>query len=197
MQVESHHLTADGVDEPRNLPCGPQTPSKQGEEWRAVMSISKMFGEELTPSHDNGLTGRGVSFAALAPMILSLVLFWPFGTAGSQKAGMTAGTVDPSAEGTVYFHDTHNGNTAVDARVKYLAQPSSLKPSESVYVVWIQPNGQAPINEGALVVNKNLDGQLKTETPYKRFRLFVTAEQFDRVKAPSGPQVLSANVTQG
>lgn len=153
------------------------------------MSFRKMGGRET------GSPERSGFFAAAAPLVLSMVLFWPFG--GGHNTPLTSTTIDPSAEGTVALHNTNNRNTAVDLTVKYLAQPNSLTPSENVYVVWIQPNGHQPINEGQLTVNGYENGQLKTETPYKQFRIFVTAEKYAQEKAPSGPQVLSASVTQG
>lgn len=146
-----------------------------------------------------GLTARSITkrtgcFVAIAPLVLGMAMFWPFG--GGNKIVMSGGQIDPAAQGTISIHAGHNGNTDVDTKVKFLAKPSSLTPPENVYVVWFQPDGQAAVNEGALKVDKNLNGELKTETPYKRFKVFVTAEKTAQVKAPTGPDVLTANVAQ-
>ena len=148
-----------------------------------------------TASVTNSCDTRSGFFAVAAPLLLSMIFFWPFG--GGTKVPMNSGKVDPAAQGTVIFHTTGNNNVNVDTKVKFLANPSSLTPPESIYVVWFQPTGEAPVNEGASKVDKNLNGELKTVTPYKRFTVFVTAEKSAQVKMPSGPQVLTANVAQG
>jgi hypothetical protein len=133
-------------------------------------------------------------FAALAPMLLALILFWPFG--GGQKVPMVAGTQTPAAHGTVTVHNGSNNNAKVDLKVEGLAKPSSLTPPANAYVVWIQPPGQPAQNQGEVKVDKNLNGQLHTDTPYKRFKLFITAEQNAQVQSPTGPQVLTADVAE-
>lgn len=136
---------------------------------------------------------RSVLFAMAAPLVLGMMFLWPF---GGNKIIMTRGQIVPSAQGTITIHAGHNGNTDVDTKVKFLAKPSSLTPPENVYVVWFQAEGQPAVNEGALKVDKGLNGELKTETPYKRFTVFITAETSPVEKAPLGPQVLTASVAQ-
>ena len=148
-----------------------------------------------TASFTDTLGNRSAFFAVAAPLLLSMMFFWPFG--GGKKVPMNSGKVDPAAQGTVTFHTTGNNNVNVDTKVKYLAKPSSLTPPENIYVVWFEPNGQQPVNEGALKVDSSLNGELKTVTPYKNFKVFVTAEKSAQVQSPQGPQVLTANVAQG
>lgn len=107
---------------------------------------------------------------------------------------MMAGTVTPGATGTIVVKKGDNGNTTLDIRAGSLAAPSSLTPAENVYVVWIQPPGQQAQNHGQLQVNQNEQGELHTETPYRRFKVFITAEQNAQVQMPMGPTVLSADV---
>lgn len=133
------------------------------------------------------------------PSLLPLVLFafiWPFG-GGGRKVHMMAGSATPAAQGTVTIQTGNNGNTTLDLKVQALAAPSSLSPAANVYVVWIQPPDQNPQNHGQLSVNQSEDGELHTKTPYKRFKVFVTAEQNARIQEPTGPRVLQADVSQG
>ena len=137
---------------------------------------------------------RGGLFATLTPLILSAAFVWPFG--GGQKVQMAASHEVPAAQGTVTVQTGHNHNTKVDTKVQYLAKPSTLTPPEDVYVVWFQPEGQAPKNEGELLVQNDLSGELKTETAYKHFKVFITAEKNPRVEEPEGAQVLTATIAE-
>ena len=141
---------------------------------------------------DPAAAGR---FYAAAPLILALALFWPFG-GGGQKVHMTAGKETPGAQGTVQVQrgDKNSNNSKLDIKVDSLAKPSALTPPRNNYVVWIEPEGQSPKNQGELRVNENQKGELKAVTPYKRFKVFITAEESPTPQQPTGPQVLTAQV---
>jgi hypothetical protein len=57
-------------------------------------------------------------------------------------------------------------------------------------VVWIQPEGQSPSNAGVLRVNSELKGDFRTNTPSKRFDLFVTAEDSPTATSPGGTEIM-------
>ena len=105
-------------------------------------------------------------------------------------------SVVPGAAGEVKTTKDKNGNTKFSVQVKHLANPSSLTPPKSIYVVWIQQPGAAPESQGVLKVNKNLEGKFETSTADKRFDLWITAENDATIKSPSGPEVLRANGLQ-
>lgn len=108
---------------------------------------------------------------------------------------MITGPQVPAASGTVKVtRDKDNGNTAFDIKVRHLALPSSLADPASVYLVWVQPRGAAPVKQGALGVDKNLNGEFKSVTVSKEFDLFVTAEQSENISEPSGPKVLRVHI---
>lgn len=132
---------------------------------------------------------------AIFPAVLCFALIWPFG-GGWKSLHMLAGANTPGAQGTVKYKIGDNGNTALDVLTRSLAPPSSLNPPENTYVVWVQPPGTAPKNYGALRVNSQEQGELKTETPYKRFKIFITAEENPQVQAPMAAPVLSADITE-
>ncbi|HEX8711858.1 MAG TPA: hypothetical protein VF730_08295 [Terracidiphilus sp.] len=107
---------------------------------------------------------------------------------------MTPSQKDPAAHGTVAVKTTKNGNTKVDISTDALAQPSALTPQENTYVVWFQPEGKSPRDVGSLRVDNHLRGKLETTVPYRRFKVFITAEQQRNIDSPHGPQVLTADV---
>jgi hypothetical protein len=127
--------------------------------------------------------------------VLILFLFvWPF--SGSKSYQMIAARSVPAASGQVSVHrGGANHNTELDIKVSNLARPASLPSPGNVYIVWLRPNDQAPANQGALRVNKNLDGELKAATTSKDCDVFITAEQSATATAPTGTEVLHAHIT--
>lgn len=132
---------------------------------------------------------------AVLPAALCFALVWPFG-GGWKTVNMMAGSTTPGARGTVRFRNGDNGNTELNIKAHALAPPSSLTSSENHYVVWIQAPDKPAHDLGALDVNAHEDGELNTETPDKRFKIFITAEQNANESEPEGPTVMSAVVTQ-
>ena len=124
----------------------------------------------------------------LAALILSGV------TNAAKKFPLTAASSVPGARGTVEIGTDKNGNTRVKVKVQHLASPESLTPPQNAYVVWFQQKGSSPESQGRLTVNKKLEGQFETTTPYKNFDLFITAEQDATTKSPGGTEVLRATV---
>jgi len=139
--------------------------------------------------------GSGSYFYSFAPALLLLAFVWPF--SGGKDVQMIAGPSNPAARCTVHLHVGDNGNTELDMKAESLAAPSALTPSRNAYVVWIEPAGEAPQNHGQISPGKDQKAELKTATPYKRFKIFVTAEDQAQIQAPVGPQILYADVTEG
>lgn len=132
-------------------------------------------------------------YFSVVPALVLLALFWPFGS-GGKKIHMTSAQEVPAAQGTIQAKTTDNGNMKLDIKVQNLAQPSALTPAQGTYVVWIQPPGHKPVNQGSLKVNGDLKGQIMTTTPFKSFKVFITAEKYAQVEQPDGPTVLTAQV---
>lgn len=117
------------------------------------------------------------------------------GCAGPEK--LSASSSLPAAEGTLRCSKAANDNTAIDLKVKHLANPDRLTPPAAVYVVWTKVDKDAaPQNIGALEVDSDLVGRLKTVTPQRRFELFVTGEATGQAPSPSGEPVLWANCSR-
>ena len=135
---------------------------------------------------------RSTTYMSILPLVLGFALVWPFG--GGKTVHMMAGSETPGARGDVQLK-TENGNTSVNVQAHALAKPTSLSPAQNVYVLWIQAPDQQPQNQGQLQVGKHEDGELQVKTPFTRFSVFITAEQNPTVQTPSGPKVLSADVS--
>ncbi len=124
-----------------------------------------------------------------------LLAIWPM--SAGKKYVMTADSSVPAAHGVVVVQtDKDNGNMNLDMKVVNLAEPTNLTPPENVYIVWIRPGGEDAHKQGALGVDKNLKGELRTITTAKNFDIFVTAEQSTSVTVPSGVEILRAHVSQ-
>ncbi len=100
-----------------------------------------------------------------------------------------------AAQGLIKASPTANDNTSLDITVQHLAQPNRVESGATTYVVWVRPQGsEMAQNLGALKVDGNLSGRLKTITPYENFEVFITAEPTAAVSRPRGDQLLSAVV---
>jgi len=107
---------------------------------------------------------------------------------------MRSGYGVPASEGTVNATEGENGNTNLEIKVKHLAQPSLVASDATVYVVWVQPRDAARQNVGALTLNDNLEGSLKTVTPHRQFTLTVTPEASGQLDQPRHQPVFTAEV---
>ncbi len=136
--------------------------------------------------------GRGL-LALSVPLVLSAAMFWPL-MGGAEKIQMTPSQQTPAATGTIKVKNGKNQNTDITIKVEHLAEPAALQHPKDVYVVWFQPNGQQPKNEGQIMIQSNRTGEMRTQTSYKHFEAFITAETNPRVERPEGPRVLSATV---
>jgi phage major head subunit gpT-like protein len=126
--------------------------------------------------------------------VMALLAAWPFASAKDYQ--MTAAASVPAATGIVKVERAkENGNMKLDIKVDHLANPASLTPSASKYLVWSRPNGGDAFKQGAIGVDKNLRGELRLETVSRDFDVFITAEQSDSVTVPSSVEVLSAHVS--
>ncbi|MBW4057205.1 MAG: hypothetical protein HIU83_17835 [Proteobacteria bacterium] len=103
-------------------------------------------------------------------------------------------SVVPAASGITKLTTDANNNTIVELKVQHLAPPQNLDPPKSVYVVWVETSDNQKFNLGQLKLDKNLNGELTGTTPFKEFRLIVTAEDFAAITQPSTSVILTTEV---
>jgi hypothetical protein len=132
-----------------------------------------------------------LSFSAVLAVTLAMSGCSALGIAGKGGSRLLTSSALPSVEGRAKFSVTVNDNTAIELTVKHLPRPERLSPPASNYVVWTRATKEAPAQSvGALVVDKNLNGKLVTETALHSFDLFITAEDSGQVQQPSGQPLL-------
>lgn len=133
---------------------------------------------------------RAISSIVIFAVVSTTLLF------AAKRFPLTASSIVPAAKGSVEVGKDRNGNTEVKIKVEHLATPSSLSPSQTSYIVWLQERDAAPSNQGALKVNGKLEGTFQTVTPSRHFELFVTGENDGTVTSPSGPEVLRTSISR-
>ena len=101
----------------------------------------------------------------------------------------------PAAQGTVNVGAEKNGNRSIEVRVEHLSPPERAAPGARSHVVWLVPRaGGVPQNMGALMLQDDLGGVLKTTTPYREFEILVTAEENPGATKPLTRNVMRATV---
>jgi hypothetical protein len=112
------------------------------------------------------------------------------------KAPVALMSTDSSAaaQGQVMVNDAGNGNAELVVEIKHVPKADKAAPGATTYVVWAKPSGGEPMNLGAISVNDELNGSLRTVTPMKHFDIFITAEPSAQAMRPSATPVLSARV---
>jgi len=129
--------------------------------------------------------------------LIALALAAPIvGCGSAPPAVRMVGSMDvPAARGTVTASRIGNQNTSLGVDVRHLAAPDRVEPGATTFVVWARGFGQEDFqNLGALRVDANLRGTLKTLTPYSTFEVVVTAEPSPTATTPSGKRLLTASV---
>ncbi len=126
-------------------------------------------------------------------LLLALLFMACTSTAQIQLQGTS---LAPAAEGVVRTTTGPNRNTQLEISVQHLAPPGMVVSGATTYVVWVRSvePGAMPQNVGALRVDRNLEGTLKTLSPLRYFDLSITAEPGPAVARPSGAAILSTQI---
>ena len=118
------------------------------------------------------------------------------GKGGAEKVALQVTASQPAAQGTVNVGPEKDGNRSIEVKVEHLSPPERAAPGARSYVVWVVPRaGGVPQNMGALMLQDDLGGVLKTTTPYREFEILVTAEENPGATKPSTSNVMRASVS--
>lgn len=101
-----------------------------------------------------------------------------------------------AAQGKVQINDAGNGNAELLVEIHHVPKADKAAPGATTYVVWAKPSGGEPMNLGAIAINDELNGSLRTVTPMKHFDIFVTAEPSPQQTKPTHSPVLTARVSR-
>lgn len=155
------------------------------------MFTTKLLRVTQSPSGRVRFSALASCCFAVAPLLLCMGFIWP---SEGTKIQMTASPKVPAAQGEIEVKQESNGNLSLTVKAEHLAQPSALTPPENVYVVWLQQPNQKPQNLGELQVDGKLNGELRTQTAFKHFKIFITAEQRAQIDVPQAQTVLAGEV---
>jgi len=117
-------------------------------------------------------------------------------SADAQKVHFKTSTVVPAAQGTVKVSKNKDKGYNIDIDILHLAGPQRLQPAAKTYIVWMDTERNSIKNLGEIhsedgFLSKTLKASLKTTSPFKPTRIFITAEDVAAISNPHGQQVLT------
>lgn len=117
---------------------------------------------------------------------------------GSSDIRLSSSPRIPAATAVAKADTTKSDNTSVNLKLEHMAEPQKVDPNATAYVLWAKPiNAAQPQNLGGIKVGEDLSGDIQTLTPFKNFRLFVTAEPNPQVLAPTSEPLLWTDINLG
>lgn len=135
----------------------------------------------------------------LSPAILRMLIvaFTCFSMAScAKKIIFQTSTVVPAATGKVKIKKDDNKNYSIDIKLENLAPANRLSPPRNLYVVWVstQENGVKNIGQiapSSSFLSGKVKASLKSVSPFKPTRIFITAEDNKDNLYPGNQEVLT------
>jgi hypothetical protein len=112
----------------------------------------------------------------------------------SNKYVFPTSEVLPAAEAEVKINKNKSNNYEIELEIDNMASPKRLTPARSHYVAWMETASHGNVNLGNLRISSKNKAELTTMTPYKPIRIFITAEDSQKIMRPSTQVVLSTDV---
>ncbi len=130
----------------------------------------------------------------ILPVTITLFAFLLLQSCATKHAFSTSSVV-PAAQGSVKIKKDKNKNYNIDLSTIRLADSKRLNPPKEMYIVWMDTelNGTKNIgqlNTSSSLLSQTLKSSLKTVTPFKPIRVFITAEDNADNQYPGGQIVL-------
>jgi hypothetical protein len=108
----------------------------------------------------------------------------------AKNVSLAALPLAQSGKANVKVELTYDRNNTLEVKLEEVPEPSSLKAEYTRYVLWAAtPDRQHVVNIGQLRVDEKKKAAIKTLTPFREFRLFITAEAAGDATSP-GPDTL-------
>lgn len=118
-------------------------------------------------------------------------------TSCARKALFVQSAVIPAATGKVKVKKDGNDNFRVKVDVQNLPPANELSPSRATYVMWMESsNGTKNLGQfktSTSLFSKTYKGSLETTSPYRPYRIFITAEDIPDVQYPGAQMILTTN----
>jgi hypothetical protein len=117
-------------------------------------------------------------------------------SAEAQEVHFRTSTVVPAAQGTVKVSTNKDKGYNINISILHLAGPGRLQPASKTYIVWMDTEQNGMKNLGEMqskdgFLSNTLKASMKTTTPFKPTRIFITAEDVAAISNPQGQQVLT------
>lgn len=113
---------------------------------------------------------------------------------GGDRRPLSRGPDVAPAEGEAVFTRVNAVATAIELRLKNLAEPERLNPPGYVYIAWVRAGREAePRNVGRLIVSPDFTGELRALTDARWSELFVTVEATGDAERPTGRRLFWAD----
>jgi hypothetical protein len=125
--------------------------------------------------------------------ILTTMMILSF-TSCTKKIVFLKSSVVPAAEGYVKVKTDKNNNYTIKINLSNLAEINRLQPAQKTYVVWMLTEEEMPENIGRISTSNNLNASFETVSSYKPVKIFITAEENERVQIPGDMVVLTTDV---
>jgi hypothetical protein len=114
----------------------------------------------------------------------------------TRKLYFEQSSIVPAARGVVKIKTDRNKNYSMDISVLHLAEPERLQQHGNTYVVWMETGPGNVKNIGQIkstnsFLSKTLKGSLKTVTPLRPEKIFITVEEDPAITYPNGKAVLT------
>jgi hypothetical protein len=137
-----------------------------------------------------------ISFAKKAISLLVIATCFIHASASSQKVHFQESKVVPAAQGMVEISVNKDKGYDVDISILHLASPQRLQPAEKTYIIWMDTERNGTKNLGEMqskdgFLSNTLKATMKTTTPFRPTRIFITAEDVPAISNPHGQQVLT------
>lgn len=136
-------------------------------------------------------------YFSLKTLFLGIIAMTFIQVRGSaQEVHFKASTVVPAAEGSVKVSANKDKGYNIDISILHLAGPGRLQPAAKTYIVWMDTEQNGVKNLGEMqskdsFLSNTLKASLKTTTPFKPIRIFITAEDVAAISNPQGQEVLT------
>lgn len=131
--------------------------------------------------HSHSILQNGVSGA-------TVIAFLFFLSSCSKKIYFSNSSVEPAAQGSIKMAKDRNENYTLDINIVNLAPPERLQPPATIYLVWMDTEGNGTKNLGKItssgnLLSKTLKGSLISVTRFKPTKIYITAETDPSVTA--------------
>jgi hypothetical protein len=139
---------------------------------------------------------QSISFSKKMIFLLLITTCFIHSPASSQKMQFQLSQIVPAAQGTVEISTNTTKGYNINISILHLASPQRLQPAERTYIVWMDTESNGTKNLGEMqskdgFLSNTLKANLKTTTPFKPIRIFITAEDVAAISNPHGQQVLT------